>query len=316
LINYYEILGLEYGAGVLEIKASFRQLAKLYHPDKNPDGIEHFTKILKAYETLSDPVLKASYDYRLNYHQAQTQYQRKGPGNTTSNTKNWKFDERELKRRQYYNDHIKKYAKETSRFMAEAETKKNYNEFKYILFATPLAVILFLLIMHLATRDRHEIFNSPGTKLAASEMKDSLVSGLEMGDSPYTLFFGSPRYDKIHDQKLVVKNMTGMDVIVCLFTQKEFIRDFYIKNNYSAEVSQLPDEALYINYSSGQNFNRVKHLKEVDIIGGFTRNQLFFKSIKATSLHSINELTLLQGNNEGFETADEKSFFKRAKKQL
>jgi len=284
LINYYEILGLSYGAEIAEIKVAFRQLAKLYHPDKNPEGIEHFARILKAYETLSDPTLKASYDYKLNYHQAQTQYQTK----SSAGTKNWKFDERELKRRQYYNDHIKKYAKQTSDYMAEAGTKKNYNEFKYILFATPLAVLLFLLIMHLATRDRHEVIKT-GYSLPVQQEEfretpaaNEVVSDLKLGDAPYNAVFGTPKYETADSRTLTVKNISGLDVIVCLFTEKEFVRCFYVKESISAEVSQLPSEALYIYYCSGLNFDYLRYLKEAQVQGAFTKQLAFYKPFKLT----------------------------------
>jgi hypothetical protein len=306
LINYYEILGLQYGAGIAEIKASFRHLAKLYHPDINPDGKEDFTKILRAYETLSDPVLKSSYDYKLNYHQAQTQRQTK-----KTDTKTWRFDERELKRRQYYNDHIKKYAKETA--SAPAEGKKNYNEFKYILFATPLAVILFLLIMSLSSHhDKHTGPANASHIQETASLSGNEGSGLKMGDAPYTLEFGGAKYDTSHHQTLTVKNLTGTDVIVCLFTETDFVRSFYIERNYSAEVSQLPVEPLYINYSSGKDFDDNKYLESAGITGAFTTDLLFFRSIRATAFNPINELTLVPGDNEGFVRTDETEFFKRA----
>lgn len=314
MINHYEILGLSYSAGIAEIKASFRHLAKIYHPDKNPDGIEHFTKILKAYETLSDPTLKASYDYKLNYHQAQTQQQTKA---SAAPAKNWKFDERELKRRQYYNDHIKKYAKQTSDYMAEAETKKNYNEFKYILFATPLAVLLFLLIMHMATRDKEEAINTSSKPMHREINKpapEKKTSDLKLGDAPYTSYFGTAVYDNVSNKTLSIKNLSGREVIVCLFTKDKFVRCFYMTDNISAEVSQLPVEPMYIYYSSGLNFDYLKTLTKSGIQGGFTKESAFYKSIKTRPLNSFNELTLLQGENEGFKTIDEQEFFKRAKK--
>ena len=58
MINYYKILGLQSTATPLEIKTAFRQLAKLYHPDKNPAGKEQFTKVLVAYETLRKLFMK------------------------------------------------------------------------------------------------------------------------------------------------------------------------------------------------------------------------------------------------------------------
>ncbi|WP_317899349.1 J domain-containing protein [Aurantibacillus circumpalustris] len=310
MTNYYEILGLNSNAGILEIKSAFRQLAKIYHPDKNPNGIEYFSKILKAYETLSNPTLKATYDYKLHYSQAQTQSEQK-----VKTTKNWKFNERELKRRQYYNDHIKKYAKQTANYMAEAENKKNYNEFKYILFATPLAVLLFLLIMHLATRDHEEAIQTSKehslieTVNSTVEVKE--VSDLKLGDEPYTNVFGLPKYDTLDNKTLVVKNLSGVETIVCLFYKNDFIRSFYLKENISATVTQLPKKPLFIYYCSGSNFDYSKYLTPSEVNGAFTKNLKFYKSVKENKLNSLNELTLLQGVNEGFEQIDERTFFKK-----
>jgi len=312
LINYYEILGLNSTAGILEIKASFRQLAKIYHPDKNPEGIEHFTKILKAYETLSDPALKATYDYKLNYFKSQNQYQTK---NTTSvNTKTWKFDERELKRRQYYNDHIKKYAKQTSEYMAEAETKKNYNEFKYILFATPLAVILFLLIMNLATRDRREILNSDVPITSGTDTEETISknnSTFKTGDEPYTNLLGKAKYDSTHNETLKIKNLSHKDAIFFLFSKKELARCFFVLENDSFEIKRLPLKIKDIYYMSGLDFDTSFQFKEAFIKGGFSKDQEFYKSTQAIPFNSFNELTLLPGITKGFKKTDEKDFFKR-----
>lgn len=310
MVNYYEILGLNSSAGILEIKASFRQLAKIYHPDKNPNGIEHFTKILKAYETLSDPRLKATYDYKLSYLQSSSKQESK----PKANTKNWKFDERELKRRQYYNDHIKKYAKQTSVFMAEAEKKKNYNEFKYILFATPLAVLLFLLIMHFATRDREEVIREvfSQTKIIKETPKVEVAPpDLKVSDVNYNSVFGVPKYDTLHNKTLTIKNLGDKDMIICLFSKKEFLRSFYLKENVAAEVSQLPEGKLFMRYSSGKDFDSSCYLDSSGIYGAFTKDRTFYKSIDGKTLASLNELTLLSGIHEGFKQISEKEFFKK-----
>lgn len=62
--DYYEVLGLQKGASEAEIKKAYRSLAKKYHPDMNKDaGAEDkFKEISEAYETLSDPQKKATYD--------------------------------------------------------------------------------------------------------------------------------------------------------------------------------------------------------------------------------------------------------------
>lgn len=50
-VSAYNILGLPVGAGKLEIKSAFRQLAKKYHPDAGGQQ-KDFVKIREAYEVL------------------------------------------------------------------------------------------------------------------------------------------------------------------------------------------------------------------------------------------------------------------------
>ncbi len=63
--DYYDVLGVQKGAGDDEIKKSYRKLAKKYHPDLNPDNKEaeiKFKELNEAYEVLSDSDKKARYD--------------------------------------------------------------------------------------------------------------------------------------------------------------------------------------------------------------------------------------------------------------
>lgn len=63
--DYYEVLGLQKGASDAEIKKAYRQMAKKYHPDLNPDDPEaeaKFKEVNEANDVLSDPDKKARYD--------------------------------------------------------------------------------------------------------------------------------------------------------------------------------------------------------------------------------------------------------------
>ena len=62
--DYYDVLGVSRGAPEEEIKKAFRRLALEYHPDRNKmDGAEDaFKEINEAYQVLSDPQKRASYD--------------------------------------------------------------------------------------------------------------------------------------------------------------------------------------------------------------------------------------------------------------
>lgn len=62
--DYYEVLGIERNASDEEIKKAFRKLAFQFHPDRNKesDAEAKFKEVNEAYEVLSDPEKRASYD--------------------------------------------------------------------------------------------------------------------------------------------------------------------------------------------------------------------------------------------------------------
>lgn len=63
-MNFYDILELPADATQLEIKQSFRKLAKQYHPDisNDPEAEPRFKLVYIAYEILSDPYKRSIYN--------------------------------------------------------------------------------------------------------------------------------------------------------------------------------------------------------------------------------------------------------------
>ncbi len=62
--DFYEVLGVERGADDAAIKRAFRKLAQQWHPDvnKEPEAPQRFKEINEAYQVLSDPQRRQSYD--------------------------------------------------------------------------------------------------------------------------------------------------------------------------------------------------------------------------------------------------------------
>ena len=63
--DYYEVLEVERGASVDEIKRAYRKKALQYHPDRNQGDAaaeDRFKEATEAYEVLSDEERRARYD--------------------------------------------------------------------------------------------------------------------------------------------------------------------------------------------------------------------------------------------------------------
>ncbi|KAF4743784.1 DnaJ sub C member 24 [Perkinsus olseni] len=63
-VDYYRVLGVDERASAADIKHSYKNLARKYHPDvsSEPDATSHFAEINEAYEVLGNERTRSDYD--------------------------------------------------------------------------------------------------------------------------------------------------------------------------------------------------------------------------------------------------------------
>ena len=62
MADLYSILGVSRTASAAELRAAYRRLARVHHPDRNKGGEDRFKMISQAYSVLSDERQRAAYD--------------------------------------------------------------------------------------------------------------------------------------------------------------------------------------------------------------------------------------------------------------
>lgn len=264
MADYYSILGLTKTATEIEIKAAFRRLAKIYHPDKNPNdpNAKHlFENILRAYNVLSNPHSKKRYDTSNLVTPSQTIKQHR-PGQKKQ--KDYSVTEEDLKRREYYKKHYQ--AKKNT--VNQTPQKPHYSDYKYILYATPIAVGLLMLIMSIFSAEPAIETISQKSEEVSPQTKTSVT--MVNGDKPYSGYFGNLKmYETPHHLK--INNSTNFDAVIALFDKQTnaYLQHAYLQASYTIEFLKLPNTGVYWKCMLGKSWGTDKDLANKKICGAF-----------------------------------------------
>ncbi|KAL6407957.1 hypothetical protein AUP68_08999 [Ilyonectria robusta] len=96
-VDLYAVLELPRTAEPDAVKAAYRRLAKLRHPDKNPsdpNATANFQKLHDAYSTLSDPLKRRQHDLQYQPPRAANTSQNGAQGAHTETPSPWTFNNR------------------------------------------------------------------------------------------------------------------------------------------------------------------------------------------------------------------------------
>lgn len=319
MADYYSILGLTKNATDIEIKTAFRKLAKIYHPDKNPDPNARilFEHILKAYDTLINPHSRRRYDSLGASTSIPQKTTTRHSTQRNRGQKEWNTDEEDLKRREYYKQH---YHHAKKKAPSTEQIKPNYSDYKNVLFATPIAVGLLMIIISLFSSEP-ELKSNPISEKIENPITEIVSPFIQLnnGDKPYNGFFGNIKtFDTQH--VLQINNSSNYDAVIVVFDKKtnQYLQHGYLRNSYTIEFSKLPNTGVYWKCVLGKNWNKDKLFFNEQVSGGFDsivqyQNWQIIPTLFSQELEQ--ELTLLyvlndQSNNKQY-ISNDIDFFKK-----
>lgn len=150
--NYYILLGVNKNASYDELKIAYRNLAKKYHPDKNPGNKaaeELFKEIQQAYNTLSDPEKRKVYDLKIAYGTSTgfANPQPKAQPQYTGNAYQYAQQQAQQQRKQqqsFYNN-IKQQPKKPTR---SSDGKEKPESFQILISIAVAFILLYFIISY------------------------------------------------------------------------------------------------------------------------------------------------------------------------
>jgi curved DNA-binding protein CbpA len=270
--DFYRILGIPDNATMADIKAAYRRLAKLYHPDLNPGSRhseEKFKEILDAYTILSDEELRAQYDRKRKIGYTSEPFHTAAPEK-----------KRDPGRKEYPPEYI-----EMMRQRNRSRIVKQINRRKKILRGMIITFAVYLVGTAVfeawISKQREEEAAAIIQRLNEKRRTDSVHNAhdvIQNLDSPYDSVFGPARSTWLSPNQLVVINPFS-DAVICLMrtdTPHVTIRNEFIHARQTFVMRELPNGTYQVKVYTGEEWSEYLSVPGGRRLGGFSRNEKFF----------------------------------------
>lgn len=255
--TYYDILNIPRTARKEEIRASFRQLAKKFHPDLNPGSSsaeEKFKKIQEAYSVLSDDEKRKNYDLKLTY------------GAYFGKTTYKKTADQHSSRKTNPPPHFR-----------SADFRKSKKKPSYLIpiflsgFVVVLVVVMIVtMIKEQKERDRIARTLPPSILQFDPTKEKKSPSSL----TPYEKWFGEGEVDKKSFNKMVVINSDQTEAVIVLVRvpEEKIVRHLYLERGGIRAMERIPDGLYYTRILFGNDWDRDSSLVPGALKGFYKEN--------------------------------------------
>lgn len=268
--DYYRILSLPENASDQEIKLAYRRLAKRYHPDVNAGAKgaeERFKEIVEAYDTLSDPILRAAYDrkrLRESVYRADAF-----------------FYQPEKKK----DPHRKEYSPEDferARRFREGRIMQQMRKRKKLLMGMIVTFVLYLCAtaaFEAWIAQKRKEADRDSRSIATVHVNDGKEQPMQNLESPYDKLFGTYPASWLSPNEFVVYNPLS-DAVICLVESDppyRTVRNEFVQASSAFSLRELPDGTYEFKVYTGSNWNRMKSIPGGERLGGFLKDEEFFR---------------------------------------